>query len=192
MEKPNCLVLAIAALQHAKEEATQYLSDTPEYSSHRFIIDGRMTTLINMLSTSTGTTPVSSTKNVADLFPPITNFFGDEIALPTVIVPEDLTPKELEGERFVSAVNKLYAEFTTITPEGILNSYVLPEHQLILRGVAKKAGLSDYEEREINLSFVEEIGQSIIAKEKAVKDQEDINQRLAEETAKASKGKAGK
>lgn len=90
-------------------------------------------------------------------FPPITNFMGEEIKSEPKITQEDLNPDEHRKKIFLEKVSQLYKQITEIPPQSILNSYTLPEDVLVLRGVAKRAGVEGFGERPLNVAFIEDI-----------------------------------
>src|SRR5699024_7014201 len=69
-------------------------------------------------------------------------------------------------------------QFITLSPEGILNDYTLPEDQLVIRGVAKKAGIANYEDIELNIPSLEAIAQAIRENEKGEAQEKKIEQEL--------------
>ena len=115
--------------------------------------------------------------------PPVTNFMGEDINAPVEIDPEDIKPGEEEKQAFLAKVEKLYNELDTIAPEGIINSYTLPEDKLVLRGVAKRAGVDGYEDKEITVDFIEEISKAIKSKAESDKEQKIIDAKLADSGA---------
>ena len=98
-------------------------------------------------------------------FKPITDFMGEKIKTGAEIKKADLNPKEAEKQAFRFSVDKLYKELPTLNPHSVLQSYTLPEHILIIRGVAKKAGVVDFEKREMTVQFIEDIILAIEMKE---------------------------
>jgi hypothetical protein len=100
--------------------------------------------------------------------PPITNFMGDEIGESKLVDIADLTPGNDDKEIFRTRVETLYRQFDTISPDGILNAHTTAEDQLVLRGVAKRAGLDDFKDAPLNYDFVERINSSIKKQAEAV------------------------
>ena len=94
---------------------------------------------------------------------PITRFMGKEIKQDKVTAA-DLDPNEAVKKQYLQKVDKLYEQISFIQPSIILNSYTIDEDILVLRGVAKRAGIENYKDRELNIQFVEEIVAAIKAK----------------------------
>lgn len=90
-------------------------------------------------------------------FPPMTNIMGEEIKAEPKITLEDLNPDDHRKKIFLEKVLQLYKQITEVPPQSILNSYTLPEDVLVLRGVAKRAGVEGFAERELNVAFIEDI-----------------------------------
>lgn len=103
---------------------------------------------------------------------PMTSFMGRPLKQDRV-VSADLDPKESEKQQFLGKVEKLYNQIGFIQPSIILNSYTIPEDVLVLRGVAKRAGVDGYESKELTISFIEEI-QFAIEQKKEVEQKQKI------------------
>lgn len=172
----NSLIQCISILTGARDEIKILLVD----SEHSHLSIGILASLereISRLEFIGGVQPSTTTKQE---FPPITNFLGEDINYPKPLTEDDLSPSELERSNFLTKVNNLYEQIDTLAPDGILNTYTIPEDILVLRGVAKKAGVEGYEEAEINVPFIESI-----VKAKAAKGQADLeNKKIDEELAK--------
>lgn len=111
------------------------------------------------------TEPEHKSQNGATMeFKPITNFMGEEIRPAKKVTQSDINPDEARRQQFLSKVDKLYSEFLTLTPAIVLNAYTIPEDVLVVRGVAKRAGVRDFQEKKMSVAFMEEIAQAINAK----------------------------
>ena len=174
MSKP--IQQSIRIIQEAKEEINITLK-APEFVHNLLPINTLFDRILTRLQYMGGVLEPDKHEKVE--FPPITSFMGEEIIHATKITPADLNPKEAEKQDYLNKVNKLYAEFESIAPEGILNSYTNKEDVLVLRGVAKKAGVEDYADREINLLFIDKIAAAIKAKAQDEKLQAKIDKELA-------------
>lgn len=172
------LTVVAEGLTEVKDHLHEILTE-PEHSSILLYAKGALGAMINRFHFLAGTTPTAST---TEQFPPVTNFMGEELTLPKPIKPENLSPDELERDLFVDKVNRLYATIQTIPVDGVLNSYTLPEDQLVIRGVAKRAGLEGYEDREINPAFISDICDAIKAKDARSVQETQIEAELANQT----------
>lgn len=180
----NPLKKVIDLLLKGKAEVNQLLKDA-EHGMTLLGFNADIDRIVNRLAFLSGHEVQSAT---TEEFPPVTNFMGEEIKVVKDLKPEDLQPGQEERQQFVNKVEKLYAEFDTLHPEAILNNYTLEEDKLIIRGVAKRAGIEDYEDRAINLSFIEEIAKAI--KDKAAGNEQQ--ERIDEELRKGGSGKTDK
>lgn len=164
----------VAIISKAKVDINELLSA----KEHHMLLIGlnanldKMANRVNFLSGSS----VSTTGQAH--FPPVTNFMGEEITLPKAIEKDDLEPGEADRLTFIDKVERLYAEFLSIPIDGILNAYTIPEDQLVVRGVAKKAGIEGYADREFTVKFMEEIAEGIKSKEAEDVKQKEIDQQL--------------
>lgn len=111
-------------------------------------------------------------------FGPITNFMGDKIVRPEKVTAADLNPTEAAKQKYIARVESLYKELPLLSPSALLNAYSIPEDILVLRGVAKRAGVKGYEDRELTVDFIEDIILSIEMKNEEKKKQDLIDDQL--------------
>lgn len=144
----------------------QELLSGPEFSTISLTTSSTLDQLMNRLHFLGGTTP-----NVtpSEQFLPITNFMGEEISRKEV-TKADIIPEDSEKKIFVDKVESLYDVFNQMHPDKILSSYTLPEDILVLRGVAKLAGVKSPGIKKITVQFIEEIKEGIKAKAKEAED----------------------
>ena len=110
-----------------------------------------------------------------DPHPPITKFMGETIVRETKITSFDLNPREAEKNAFLAKVDKLFAEIGTLNAQAILNSYTRPEDIMVLRGVAKRAGVDGFEDKPITFDFIEEIQMGVELKKEETQTQSLID-----------------
>jgi len=192
-EITNPISEAADILESAKDVITTVLEGNP---SVLLMVSSRLTQTINRLNGMTGKQPLNSQK--VD-HPPITNFLGEEISVPQKIKIEDLTPEQADRQSFLTKVQALYAQFETLSPEGVLASYTIPEDQLLIRGVAKLAGVEEFEDRELNEEFIEDIQKAIKEKNSHEANESEVLKKIqsgdvtGNTTGKGAKsGKTGK
>lgn len=174
MSKQN-IDKAFSILVKAGDDVKKTLKDKEEQPILLGIIAG-LTKITNKLSFLTGS---NVRQNEKVTYPPVTEFFGEKISLPKKVNKEDLTPKEAEKTTFRSKVQTLYKQFHTLDADGIINSHTIPEDQLVLRGVAKLAGVAEFEDRTIDHKFIADINKGIVAKAEDAKVQAQIDKELA-------------
>ncbi|MVT11367.1 hypothetical protein [Chitinophaga tropicalis] len=163
-------------LEQAKSYAEDLLEGNP---SVILMVSSGLVAIINRLNFMAGR---ESQINKPVEFPPITEFMGEEIKYAKKIEKADLTPAEADRQDFIKKVEQLYAQFDSITPEGLLHGYTLPEDQLVIRGVAKRAGVEDYADRDIDIYFLEDIAAAIRQNAAADAKQQEIERQLAQGT----------
>jgi hypothetical protein len=105
--------------------------------------------------------------------------------LPPIVLGEsekviDHKPTPDERQLYLNKVKALSDQITTLHPDGILNDYTLPEDVLVIRGVAKRAGIENYEDAELTVEFIEAIQEAIKANEADDALQAKIDAQLAE------------
>lgn len=105
---------------------------------------------------------------------PMTRFMGKEIARDKTTA-SDLNPDAEMVKKYLEKVAKLYEAIQFTSPSIILNSYTMADDILVLRGVAKKAGVADAETKELNNDFIEEIQFAIAAKIEETQLQKNID-----------------
>lgn len=133
-------------------------------------------------------------KDLNEQFPPITDFMGEKIEVSKVELA-DLNPLEAEKKKFVAKVEKLQGVIIHMSVEEVLKNYVSQDDLFVLRGVAKKAGVPDYDRALINAEFVQKIKDAVTDKaDKAVVqtkvDEVSSSQKKQEELEKLLKERA--
>lgn len=93
-------------------------------------------------------------------------------------------PADLKKHKYRDAVNKLYARIGRLSPNTILTNYRNVYDIFILRGVAKVAGLEDYEKAPLTVEFISRITEAIKQKEAEAAQQQTIDK----STVKAGPG----
>ncbi len=132
--------------------------------------------LLNKVNFLAGITHSAHLSN--EQFEPIV--IGDNLASP---LQPAMATAEADRDAYVSRVKALHAQFETLSPQGLLNDYRSNDDLLVLRGVAKLAGVEDYEDAEITEEFIETIQAAIKAKAAEEARQHEIDAQLEEETA---------
>lgn len=174
MSKPVQECLNIVA--EAKNKCIQLLTGTPHVNN---ILElNALFTRIETKLTYMGavTEPDLATKSLEQqMFQPITNFMGEEIVVSKPINKAQLSPKQDEVLKFQNDVTALYAGIRTMEPGQVLRAHPLPEHILIVRGVAKRAGVDDFASAVWNEKFIEDIQLAIELKEEVNEAQQKID-----------------
>lgn len=108
--------------------------------------------LINRLSHLTGMLDNYSMQIQTD-FPPITEFMGEKLEFAKDIKAEDLSPKELEKKRFNEKIDRLEAALPNMSNDLIIED----QETLVIRGLAKRAGLENFRNGEVDHQFINDI-----------------------------------
>lgn len=107
---------------------------------------------------------------------PMTRFMGRDIKQDKTTAA-DLNPQQAEIDAYLKKVDKLYEQIIFMQPSIILNSYTMENDVMVLRGVAKKAGVEGSESKKLNEMFVEEIQIAIKAKKEEAILQSNIDEK---------------
>jgi hypothetical protein len=86
------------------------------------------------------------------------------------ITPQALAPTKNKQAEFEAKVGDLYAGFAGLSNQDVANIISKPQGETVLRGVAKRAGVSDYASRdssELNFGFFDLVREAIAEKESA-------------------------
>ena len=182
MENTQRISIALDILDEAKQDIAGVLEND---HSVLLIVESGLTRLINRLSAMIGK---SAHIGAIVEHPPITDFMGEKIEYAKQIDVAVLTPLEADKQHFRQRVNELYDQFDSISPEGLVQNATIPEEQIFIRGVAKKAGVEGYEDREITVEFIEEIAAAIKQQAADAAQQAAIDKQLADPEA-STKGR---
>jgi hypothetical protein len=124
-------------------------------------------------------------------WPPITDFMGESIKIEKPVTAEDLEPGKTAKELFVAKVNSLYYKIGEMDPDTVLKSYTNADDVLILRGVAKRANVTDFGERELTIDFIEDIQLGIGIKKEEAQKQKKIDEGAEGERKKLAENEEG-
>ena len=138
-------------------------------------VKSQLELLINQFNFITGHRSAEAPRTI---FPEQTEFMGAPLNTPEQVKAEDLTPKELERKMFAEKVDRLEAAIKagTLSNEAIIEANPNPSDKLVIRGVAKRAGLENYRDGEVNLQFLEDIREGF-------KSQEEFETKVKQEKA---------
>lgn len=166
MEKKESTLLIIKNLE---ESRNVILEKYKKNLSLCFRFSAVFTQLINLLNRNGG----NAIEKNASLFErsPLTKIFGKSITVEKnrKISLEALAPNDSELELFRDKIQLIYDSFLERETTELLNSLT----EIEIRGVAKIAGIENFDKAPIAGSFVEMIKQSIRAKLECEKKQEE-------------------
>lgn len=162
MDKP--IQDAIAIARQAQQDINQTLGD-PLHVHNRLTINGFFDRIMKRLEFMGGFLEPSEEHLPVKKFPPITNFMGKELQFAQKVTQADLNPKRAAAELLRAKVQKLWDEFIALGPQAVLRSYTNADDVMVVRGVAKWAGVKNYETNAMTVPFMEAIAAGIKAKE---------------------------
>lgn len=178
MAKPVASCLQV--VREAKEQVNKLLTGT-EHSLNILEINRHFKSLETKLQYMGAVTePELNGKKSDEQFPPMKSFMGKTISRSKRVTKDDLVPDTDERKIIKEKVQTLYDTIRDLTPDQVFKNYPLKQDQVIIRGVAKWAGVEDYDTREINSEFIEDIQLNI--EEKA--EQETTQQKIDKAAAK--------
>lgn len=167
---------------NAKREINQILSG-PEHiqsldpiNTHFRGIETRLTYIQGVLEPEAN---AIASQAAAEQFPPIKNFMGNPISQNKRVKASDLTPNETAKQIFLNKVNKLWDDIVTMKPADVLKTYTLPEDITVLRGVAKRSGITSFADNPLTIKFIEDIQIGVEIKNEETATQQRINDNLA-------------
>lgn len=119
-------------------------------------------------------------------FKPITSFMGEPIARGQLLSAKspELSPDEVTKKQFLEKVDILYNRLPEMSANALLNSFTIDEDRTVLRGVAKRAGVKNWQDGMINEEFINDIKIGIGIKAEDALTQALIEQNLKEQEAK--------
>lgn len=156
---------AFHLLTETKIKMLELLQSTP-YTNLQVSVENNLNQLINFFRHTTGLS-VSTEENNLNSFEPITTFMGESIHAPTAIDVTLLTPSLEEKELLKQRILQLESSIEQLDNDVVINSYALPEEILVLRGLAKKLQLADYETKSIDYDFINAIRTTVVANKTA-------------------------
>lgn len=171
--------LVLNELRKAKINVLEVLTPTNN-SLLRIHAENALDNLINRFAFVAGDS--SSVGNTSgQKFPPVTNFMGENIEISKPITRADLTSKEVEKNKILDKMSELQKVIYDLENKQVLENYSLKEDKIVLRGLAKRAGVEDYAKAEINEAFIQEIKVGLLVKEAAEKkEKENRNIKISE------------
>jgi hypothetical protein len=166
---------AITILKDAKQQINKLLNG-PEHNQNLLEINANFTRIENRLGFMGGVLEPTETKQEArKRFPPMTSFMGQKLETVKKFNQDDLTPSESTKKKYLASVNKLWNEIGNFTPDHLLKSYRIENDIKILRGVANRAGVQDFETAELNIEFIDKVQKAVAAKNKEKSKQAKID-----------------
>lgn len=181
---------AIALVKESQSKLNVLLAE-PQHVQNLLELNALFQRMFTRLSFMSDTLePEKKSQTDTPQFGPMTDFMGQKLEPASLVSSDDLMPKETERTIYLDKVTKLYDTINLMDPDQVLKSYSIVEEVIVLRGVAKRAGVKDYESAELTYGFVEDIQLAVLEKEEAATKQAAIDSALKkEEVLKAIRAK---
>ena len=172
---------ALDILLDTRVKILELLQATP-YTNLQVSVDNNFNQLINFFRHTTGTSASTPEVNSTTFFEPLNSFMGEPVHAPTAIDITLLTPSVEDTELLKQKVLQLESSIEQLDNDVIINSYALPEDELVLRGLAKKLELIDYETRPIDYDFINAIRAALVQHQPLEEQKEAIHQSVHSNT----------
>jgi hypothetical protein len=155
------ILLALEILRKAKTEINDLFND-PQHNQSLLEINANLKKVETRLEyMSAVLAPAQKGTTSKKPFPPLKSFMGQKLTANQPLKTEDLTPSESRKKAFLAKAHKLYDEIGNYPPASILTNYRIKEDIILIRWVAKQAGVKDFETRELTTDFIEEIQMAV-------------------------------
>ena len=172
---------ALDILLDARVKILELLQQTP-YTNLQVSVDNNFNQLINFFRHTTGTSASTPEINSTTFFEPLNSFMGEAVHTPTAIDITLLTPKAEDTELLKQKILQLEASIDNLDNDVVMNSYALPEDELVLRGLAKKLEMADYETKPIDYDFINTIRTALVQHQALEEQKEAIDQSVHSNT----------
>lgn len=155
------ITTVVSIIDEARSSALAIVGKDPELSSIKLRINHSLLTLSNSIKAMVGLSPDMQDEKI--VFPPIDKIDGEYIKTPEVKA-EDLTPSVSDTETLRERVLQLEKGLLGMTDEEIIRAYKTDSDILVIRGLAKKAGIADYQEATIDEKLIAGTREKLAAK----------------------------
>lgn len=171
------LALIVELLQETRTDIQSYFKSLPDYSHLGIYIDSQLQTIINKTAHLAGVQSSIISSPVLTAFPPITSFMGEDLNVPTSVQAEALEPTLSDIEILENKVSALYLAFSERSSADLLDN----EDEITIRGLAKRAGITDYKTAPLDYNLLADIGAAIKRKEAKAQEEKLFNDILEAE-----------
>ena len=155
---------AVAILTQSREAALEILKSEESLSSVVITVENGMNTLVNRLHFQLGESPIVAGTTE---FKPLTKLDG--VSFIQEEPAEAVIPDKSEIEILSDRIMELEKQLPGLANDQILKAYKTKADKLIIRGLAKKAGVPEFESAKIDEAFMEAIRNGIAGKREVKK-----------------------
>lgn len=163
--------MAITTHKEAVKEASELLSGTVQGLSEMLQhpeLQGLKRRLISQINKAKAHlqgaagiyTPNANMQEVNEIisgFQPLESVGGEPLARVMPVNADDLDVKQEAKDRFILKRDDLFLRFPELGANHIFSLMKEPDGTILIRSVAKMAGLPDFREREIDVEFISEV-----------------------------------
>jgi hypothetical protein len=172
MSKP--IQEALVIVKDAKLQINKLLSG-PQHNQNLLEINAHFNRIENRLGFMGAILEPNDAKNGKTRFPPMTSFMGQQLDTVKKFDKNDLTADETTKKKYLARLEKLWNEIGNLTPDHLLKSYRIEADIIVLRGVANRAGIKDFETAELNNQFIGRVQEAVAAKKNETTTQAKID-----------------
>ncbi len=116
---------------------------------------------------------------IISTFQPLESVGGEPLARVMPVNADDLDVKQEAKERFIQKRDDLFLRFPDMVITQIFALMNEPDGQILIRSVAKMAGLPDFREREIDVEFIDAV-------QKLISGQLEVNEAMKQAEGEAA------
>jgi hypothetical protein len=161
--------IVVNKLQNVRSAISKLYAEHPDAHMIALSIDSTLNKLTNQVGFAVGVQQNPDTLKAAakQQFEPVSMFMGEPISFKSALNVDDITVDRSEIEVFREKVDSLYMTIEAIPSEKVVTQYAgSAEMETVLRGVAKKAGMQNYDSEAITVGYVEMVKKAIDDKNK--------------------------
>lgn len=146
----------------ARTEIAELVSNDPNLNNIHMRVDKHLQLLSNQVKAIIGVSPENTTSATVE-FAPLVKLDGEDITgeIPTDVNDSDLNIKENEIIVLKEKVLRFEESLSQRTDDEVLAAVITTDDILVIRGLAKKANVNEYDTAEIDLAFVQAIREGL-------------------------------
>lgn len=172
----NSIQQAAKLLDDTRQVVLELLEDKPMIKN---FINNNFNIMLGRLAAVSGGKLAGIIKKKAPL-EPVTVFMGEIINRKKPLEVKDLTPDEAEKANIREKADKLQNNFLNLTNEKILEAWTTDP--IVLRLIAKRVGVEDFREAEINDQYITNIRNAMKEQDAVLESKEDFEAGLNKST----------
>lgn len=154
----------------ARTEIAELVSNDPNLNNIHMRVDKHLQLLSNQVKAIIGVSPENTTSGTVE-FAPLSKIDGEELTgdIPADVKDSDLTINNSDVALLKEKVLRFEESLHERTDDEVLAAVITTDDILVIRGLAKKANVNEFDTAEINHSFVQAIREGLAQLEEASK-----------------------